>query len=293
MAFSFIILTPLALRTEWEVHKKTLTKQWTGIAYIGCFMALNIALNNISLLDISLSLNQVIRSSIPVITCILAIPVENKLPTRREFLSLVVLTVGVMIAVWQGSISGKPVAILFCILSTVCNGAMMTFSGKVLSEKLDVVRLTFYTAPVSLACLLPFMVWREIGKFRPFLGAQFYGVIGVILVSSLNAVCYNAIHALVIKWTSAVTTTVIGEVKIVALLLLSAFLLDEGKEFTLRMLIGCGLAISGFIMYSHVKLAAMKSSLSLPTILPIDTAEDVPLINEMAPLPPKTTSSPK
>lgn len=32
----------------------------------------------------------------------------------------------------------------------------MTFSGKLLSEKLDVVRLTFYTAPVSLACLAPF-----------------------------------------------------------------------------------------------------------------------------------------
>ena len=31
-------------------------------------------------------------------------------------------------------------------------------SGKLLKEKLDVVRLTFYTAPVSLACLAPFFV---------------------------------------------------------------------------------------------------------------------------------------
>lgn len=61
MAFSFIVLAPLALRTPFEVHQRTLQKQWRGIVYIGCFMALNIALNNISLLDISLSLNQVIR----------------------------------------------------------------------------------------------------------------------------------------------------------------------------------------------------------------------------------------
>lgn len=61
MAFSFLVLAPFALRTSWETHLRTLEKQWKGILYIGGFMALNIALNNISLLDISLSLNQVIR----------------------------------------------------------------------------------------------------------------------------------------------------------------------------------------------------------------------------------------
>ncbi len=49
-----------------------------------------------------------------------------------------------------------------CAAGTICNGAMMTFSGKVLSEKLDVVRLTFYTAPVSLCCLAPFFWAREV-----------------------------------------------------------------------------------------------------------------------------------
>ncbi len=32
------------------------------------------------------------------------------------------------------------------------------------SEKLDVVRLTFYTAPVSLACLLPFYWLHEVSR---------------------------------------------------------------------------------------------------------------------------------
>lgn len=41
---------------------------------------------------------------------------------------------GVMVAVWQGSISGKPYAIAFCLAGMVCNGAMMTFSGKVLLQ---------------------------------------------------------------------------------------------------------------------------------------------------------------
>lgn len=47
----------------------------------------------------------------------------------------------------------------------------------------------------------------------------------IVLITSVNAVCYNMVHSLMIKHTSAVTTTVLGEVKIVGLLMLSAMLL--------------------------------------------------------------------
>ena len=38
--------------------------------------------------------------------------VEGKLPSQQEVSALVVLTLGVMIAVWQGTVAGKPYAIL-------------------------------------------------------------------------------------------------------------------------------------------------------------------------------------
>lgn len=172
MAFSFLVLAPVAMREPWESHRRTLEKQWRGVVYIGSFMALNIALNNISLLDISLTLNQIIRcvgvgagcwvragcwvlaaewvrgssggrqrgrdrgrlaagggeagglrqrrthsiadpapclwllpctrrSAIPVVTCLLAIAVEGRYPSRQELTALTVLTLGVMLAVWQ------------------------------------------------------------------------------------------------------------------------------------------------------------------------------------------------
>ena len=171
------------------------------------------------------------------------------------------------------------------------------------SEKLDVVRLTFYTSPISLACLSPFFWVYEVRvfltgrlggrrhvrrwavpaplarssarcvtcppqreKFLTYLPSHYNGAAFIILVSSINAVCYNMVgrhgmqrycrcatllrtclalntpplpaaqvHSLMIKRTSAVTTTVLGEVKIVGLLVLSAMLLGEGKEFTVKM----------------------------------------------------------
>ena len=285
-----MVLAPFALKTPWENHERTLAKQWPGIAYIGCFMALNIALNNISLLDISLSLNQVIRSAIPVVTCGLSVLVEKKMPTREELTALIILTIGVMIAVWQGTVAGKPYAIFFAIMGTICNGAMMTFSGKVLSEKLDVVRLTFYSAPVSLACLMPFLVWRELGAFRTYFYENSTSVCLIILASCINAVCYNMVHALMIKHTSAVTTTVLGEVKIVGLLLLSALILGESKEFNAQMLLGCTMAMVGFVMYGQQKIAKLRGSSSSGNLLPVAGDEKQPLKPSLSPAPTRMDS---
>ena len=53
----------------------------------------------------------------------------------------------------------------------------------------------------------------------------------IMLVTSANALAYNVIHNAMIKMTSAVTTTVIGEAKIVGLFILSALLLGEICHF--------------------------------------------------------------
>lgn len=44
----------------------------------------------------------------------------------------------------------------------VSNALMMTTSGRVLSERMDCLRLTFYTAPVSCVCLVPFYIFKEV-----------------------------------------------------------------------------------------------------------------------------------
>ena len=218
MLFSFLALLPfMCTKSMVAKHDETLRRQWKGFVAIGLFMALNISLNNSSLVEMTLSLNQIIRcdrsgrrdwvewaerlgaggdggwaaqptppshppgvlfrptnppppptphpslsrASIPVFTCLLAIGVEGKTPTRGEAASLVVLTAGVMVAVWEGTVAGSPRAVVLCLCGTVSNALMMTTSGRVLSEKVDVLRLTFYTAPVSMAALVPFFIYKE------------------------------------------------------------------------------------------------------------------------------------
>lgn len=102
------------------------------------------------------------RSAIPVCTATLAVFIEKKIPTGEEATGLIILTLGVMVAVWEGSVSGSVTGLLLCCAGTVCNAAMMSTAGKVMSEKVDVLRLTFYTAPVSCAVLLPLFLIREV-----------------------------------------------------------------------------------------------------------------------------------
>lgn len=268
MIFSFVALAPVMLFPQFKSqHLPTLRKQWLGIVCIGVFFAINIGFNNVSLLSISLSLNQVIRASIPVVTCIASISIEGKKPSREEFLSLFILASGVGVAVYEGSGNrAGMVGILICIVGTICNGLMMSFSGKVMSEKVDVLRLTWYTAPVSCIVMLPFFVMREREELINY-SSESGEHIAYIVLTCVNALAYNMIHYLVIKMTSAVTTTVLGEMKIVLLLILSAIMLGEGKEWTPRMTCGTLMAIGGFCLYSHIKLKAMSAS-TLPTHLP-------------------------
>ena len=62
LVFSFVVLAPFMVAKPFiSLHHATLRKQWKGVMCIGACMALNIALNNLSLVEITLSLNQVIR----------------------------------------------------------------------------------------------------------------------------------------------------------------------------------------------------------------------------------------
>lgn len=54
-----------------------------------------------------------------------------QVPTGFEVLSLVILTVGVVLSIWEGSVSGSTMGMSIAVASTFCGAAMLSFSGKV------------------------------------------------------------------------------------------------------------------------------------------------------------------
>eukprot|EP00884_Botryococcus_braunii_P009675 jgi/Botrbrau1/18709/Bobra.0386s0035.1 len=257
MVFSTVVLLPFMLQQPYrDQHRETLRKHWGGLLAIGFLMALNISLSNASLVSLSLSLNQVIRASMPVMTVAMAFFIEGQQPTLSVVASLAVLSFGVAVCVWDNQANGTLTAINLCILSTLANAACLSTSGKLLTEKVDVLRLTFYISPICAAFILPFTLYFEVGRLLAAVPLQGQQIAAMFLISSLLAITHNLVNYKLVQHTSAVSATVIGEVKTITLIVLSAFLLGEKSIFTPQLTGGCIIAMLGFCWYSHCKLAA-------------------------------------
>jgi len=248
LLFSLCTLAPLMLRAPYAgTHEEVVGRSWKGVAAIGTFMGVNIALNNASLLHLSLSLNQIMRASIPVICAICAVFVERQVPTPAEATGLLLVAAGVMGTVTGSNYGGddaprnETIGLVFCAVATVSNALMMTFSGRIMGgEKLDALRLTFYTSPVTLGLLAPVSLTMEWDRMLERLGLQAppgqegsfvtgSGLMLLVLLGCCNAVLYNWVHNKVILATSATTTTVLGNVKVAMLVLFSRVLFGETK----------------------------------------------------------------
>ena len=66
------------------------------------------------------------------------------------------------------------------------------------------------------------MQWDSFMDYRSRHGNESYAI---IIGTSAVALAYNVVHALMIQRTSAVTTTVLGQAKVIGLLVLSCLLL--------------------------------------------------------------------
>ena len=82
-------------------------------------------------------------------------------------------------------------------------------------------------ALTCLQVLLPAFLTLEASALRAWWDTHSHEVVLYILAGGAIAVLYNIVHSLVIQRTSAVTTPVIGMIKVVAIVVLSAIFLGE------------------------------------------------------------------
>ena len=82
--------------------------------------------------------------------------------------------------------------------------------------------------------LFPAFLMLEAKPLQLWWDSHTHEVVLYILAGGSIAVLYNIVHSLVIQRTSAVTTPVIGMIKVVAIIILSALILGERDVFSVR-----------------------------------------------------------
>lgn len=230
--------------------RRTMVKEWKGVVWVGIWTSLNVVLNNFSLVYISLSLNQVLRyvftcaiipcggvyrsqwqlygcccrSSIPLVTAVVSSIHGRKMPTKAEVFGLFVLCGGVVIAIGEASANGNAFGVMLCLASVVAGAYMLTTTAHTLHEKMSSFQLAFMTAPVTVSCLLPPFFAFESGVVAEYVVLNPHMTAMILLSGSILASAYNVVHNELVGIVGPVTTTVLGQVKIVSLMLLSGIL---------------------------------------------------------------------
>merc|ERR550514_2354333 len=262
MLFGFLALAPMMFIKESysSRHATVLQNDWKGLAMIAAMNGLQIAMNNASLTVMELSMNQVIRASIPVLVAIIAVCIEGKVPSMQESACLFVISVGVMLAVWEESRNAM-LGIMLTLASTVMQSVQMSLSGKVMtgrSGKLDSFQMTFYTGPVAFITLAPFAFATEYTILAESLMSRPGATIGFLLGSCCVAVVYNVVLFQSVRTLSSVGTAILGNVKIVPLLFLSSALLGELGGWTANQYLGCFFTFVAAGGYSYIKARNAK-----------------------------------
>jgi drug/metabolite transporter (DMT)-like permease len=257
MIFGSCALSPLMFLSPKyaDKHMDVLQNDWKGLVTIALMNGFQIACNNASLTVMELSMNQVIRASVPVCVAIFGVCIEHKVPSKAEVACLFVVSCGVMIAVWEES-RNSTLGIILTVLSTVMQSIQMTVSGRLMSGKsgrLDSFQMTFYTGPVAFIALTPFAFAGEFNIMADALGREPMTVIGFLLGSCCVAVVYNVVLFQSVRTLSSVGTAILGNVKIVCLLGLSSILLGELGSWSANQYLGCLLTFLAAFSYSAVK----------------------------------------
>lgn len=186
----------------------------------GIATALNIGLNNWSLLFISLTMNQVLKSCVPLPTALLSVMFEGKSFDWQLYGSMAVLVLGCVLAAY-GALGQEPIAgILLCLCSIFATAAWTVSSAVIMQmgeKPLDAVSLLFVSGPTCIATLCIFFVSIELPRLIAFDANDVPPATTMAIylgIASLMASTYDIVHNQFVKITSSVNMAIMGNSKV-------------------------------------------------------------------------------
>ena len=189
----------------------------------GVMTALNIGLNNWSLVFISLTMNQVLRSTVPLPTAALSMLLEGKYFSWHLWASMLLLISGCVLAAW-GAMGNEPILGILVALGSVFATAMWTVTSAILmqtgAEPLDSVSLLFVAGPTCMVTLGIFFCVQDLPRLANFQPDPEHPVPPVHMMvlylggAAAMASAYDIVHNEFVKITSSLNMAIMGNSKV-------------------------------------------------------------------------------
>merc|ERR1711904_751734 len=113
--------------------------------------------------------------------------------------------------------------------------------------------MTFYTGWVSFLSVAGFVAKIEGPSFSAYVAAHPGASAAILGGSCCMAVIYNVVVFETVRSLSSVGSAVLGNVKVVVILLVSSIWMGEMRQWLPRQQIGCFLTFAGAAWYSELK----------------------------------------
>mmetsp|Transcript_64769 Transcript_64769/g.189956 ORF Transcript_64769/g.189956 Transcript_64769/m.189956 type:complete len:579 (-) Transcript_64769:38-1774(-) len=238
------------------------------VCAVTVLFCLNVGLNSLSLVRISITLNQTVRAFLPVGVLLLATVLERRTYPAHSYCTTAVLVIGIALTCW-GSPNFEMYGFCLALASTLVAAVGSSLSGRILTAgpfsnagPSGIMRLMMVQSLP--ACFMFGMIaviteGRALQELMDNPGAwQWYERFGLVSVSSVLALLSNIGRCGLVAATSALMETLAGNAKVAALCVIDHHLFGTRLEnFNY-----CGIAItfSGFSVHVLLQYASHQSS---------------------------------
>ncbi|EGC31447.1 hypothetical protein DICPUDRAFT_99209 [Dictyostelium purpureum] len=220
---------------------------------VSVFQAFTYVLENYSIAGLSISLNQIIKSTGPVFIILIGYILYRETYSIQIILSTLILILGVSLSVYHNP-DFKITPSLYALGSIIFAAVQTLLIAKLLKDpKLNTLSIVVTTSfPSAITCLILFFITGEYKELHSYTGSATEPTIIVILLA-IAACFYNLSHFYIVEYTSALYYVIIGNIKVILLIIVSFFVFKTNTEFTTVNIIGMVITIIGFLIYNYFK----------------------------------------
>jgi drug/metabolite transporter (DMT)-like permease len=246
------------------------SSKWRPLLLLACLRSGTIVLNNWSLVLIDLTLNKVIKSTVPVFVVFFSIVVEKKKYSWQIILTLMFLILGTILSCLHSTANGNnPIGVMMAIGSSAVGGGGIVMSALLLGRDHDLspVELLFYFSPLQSVLLFTLSLFTEASEFVEWAGNNAGAASGFIFAGAGLAFAFNLTGFCLVQTTSATTTAICGNVVVVIVIVLGSFFLQV--EATPINIVGYCVSTIAAIVYVGINLYQKKQQAALEAKSPV------------------------
>jgi hypothetical protein len=228
---------------------------WKPLLGLAIIHGVDVGLENFSIVFISISLNQIIKATVPAMTLGLTWWLDDKHYTPQLVLSTGLTVVGAIMAVLDNpEVKEDGVFGLIAACLSAVASAISTLLLGILLQRARINALTIAcvsSVPSALVLLPPFLLY-ELPHLQAYTARNMNQNDWLALVAVL-ACLYNLSRLYLIKFTAAHYSVVAGNVKVALIVILSMAVFGDHGGFSPQNWAGTILAILGFTSYTYFK----------------------------------------